>query len=154
MTEEHKRKIGLANKGKHLSPEALEKQRIAHLGKKWSEEARIRHLQSARRGEKNNKWKGDKVGIVGLHLWVRRKRGKPIECVYCGATEKLEWASISHHAKRDENDYISLCPKCHRNYDKPYKIMNEKQKRTLFKKGMIPWNKGKTYHFSKNTMTD
>ena len=51
------------------------------------------------------------------------EQGTPKECVYCGEVEKrLEWASISHKAKRDLNDYITLCVPCHRNYDKEARI--------------------------------
>jgi len=148
MTEAHKRKIGLANSKKRRTKEQNERNRLAHLGKKLYPNGRSTPWLI---GEKNPKWKGNSVGKVGLHYWVRRKLGKPTECVYCGAVEKLEWASISHHAKRDENDYIPLCIKCHRKYDKPYKIMTENWKKTLFKKGIVPWNKGKTYSLKRIT---
>ena len=65
-------------------------------------------------------WKGDEVGYAALHSWVTRNMGKPQECVYCGKTRiegVIDWASISHKAKRDLNDFISLCRSCHRNYD-------------------------------------
>ncbi len=32
------------------------------------------------------------------------------------------WASISHHAKRDLNDYIPLCVVCHKKYDKKVRV--------------------------------
>jgi hypothetical protein len=88
----------------------------AHIGRK------IYYVIKGRPfGEKNHKWKGDKVGYFSLHNWVKRKLGKPKECVYCGRDAldtRIHWASISHKAKRDINDYISLCPSCHWKYDR------------------------------------
>jgi hypothetical protein len=66
-------------------------------------------------------WLGDDIGYVPLHAWVRRKLGKAYECVYCGSSKdegkRIHWASISHEAKRDLNDYMSLCASCHKKYD-------------------------------------
>ena len=31
--------------------------------------------------------------------------------------KRYEWASISRESLRDKNDYIQLCPSCHRRYD-------------------------------------
>lgn len=60
----------------------------------------------------------ENINYQALHQWVRRELGKPQECVFCGeCIKKLEWASVSHNAKRDLNDYISLCISCHRKYD-------------------------------------
>ncbi len=70
--------------------------------------------------EKHHSWMGDKVGYYALHSWVTRHLGKPQECVYCGKDKSegtIDWASISRKAKRDLNDFISLCRSCHRNYD-------------------------------------
>jgi hypothetical protein len=71
--------------------------------------------------EKNASWKGEEVGYRGLHNWIQRALGKINECVYCGIEsweKRIEWASISHQAKRDLDDFIPLCITCHRNYDK------------------------------------
>ena len=69
-------------------------------------------------GADNPAWKGDDVGYVSLHKWVKRQYWEAKECVYCGARDRrIEWASISHKAKRDLDDYIPLCVPCHRRYD-------------------------------------
>jgi len=76
-------------------------------------------------GNKNRQWKGDKISYSPLHSWVRRWLGKAWECVYCGKNKletRIGWASISHRAKRDLNDYISLCTACHSEYDKKVRI--------------------------------
>jgi hypothetical protein len=64
-------------------------------------------------------WKGEKVSYVGLHQWVRRKKGAPKKCEFCRTTKakKFEWANIDHRYRRDIEDYIRLCTSCHRFYD-------------------------------------
>lgn len=63
-------------------------------------------------------WKGDNVSYNSLHFWVRRKLGKPQKCIRCGKSwGRLHWASISHEAKRDQNDYMPMCARCHKFYD-------------------------------------
>jgi hypothetical protein len=70
------------------------------------------------RNERHWAWKGEKATYGSLHSWVRRILGKIKECVYCGNEKRIEWASISHHASRNLEDYIPLCVPCHREYDK------------------------------------
>lgn len=103
MTEKMKRLMSEQSKGKHYSP-----------GNEFQKnDARIT-------GENNYGWKGDNAGYDAIHGWIRKRLGMPKECVYCGKTReegRIEWASISHKAKRDSDDYISLCARCHRIYD-------------------------------------
>lgn len=75
-------------------------------------------------GKKSSMWKGDKVGYGALHLWVSRWKGKPNMCEMCGTEKarKYEWANIDHKYRRVLEDYIRMCTKCHRNYDKKYEI--------------------------------
>ena len=76
-------------------------------------------LKGFMEGEKNATWKGDKVGYSGLHDWVYRTLGTPTRCLFCGETKKnLQWANKSHEYKRDREDWLSLCAKCHARYDK------------------------------------
>lgn len=73
-------------------------------------------------GEKHHAWKGDKVGYLALHDWVKRKLGKPTKCEDCGADglsgKKIQWANRSGLYKRDLEDWIRLCAKCHHKFDK------------------------------------
>lgn len=81
----------------------------------WDKDKKILQISN----EKHPLWKGDDVSYGGLHYWITRKLGKPAECMYCGEDQRrLHWASISHKAKRDVDDYISLCVKCHSAYDR------------------------------------
>lgn len=68
-------------------------------------------------GAGNHNWKGDNVGYYALHMWISRHLGKAKKCIFCGNEINVQWASISHKAKRDLNDYVSLCGKCHVAYD-------------------------------------
>lgn len=67
-------------------------------------------------------WKGDKVGYRTLHHWVVKWRGKPKTCEHCGksnlAGRKIQWANKSKKYLRDLSDWIRLCVKCHKAFDK------------------------------------
>jgi len=77
-------------------------------------------------GSKNPNWKGDNVGYIGIHSWLRKNFNKPIRCELCNKIPKnakdnrtkLEWANKSGKYLRDRTDWICLCTKCHCNYDK------------------------------------
>ena len=77
------------------------------------------------KGEKNPHWKGDKVKMSGLHMWVKQYKGKPTNCEGCGMANKLtsrgysyiQLANRSGKYKRDLDDWIYLCQWCHRLYD-------------------------------------
>lgn len=81
-------------------------------------------------GEKNRKWKGDSVGYRALHIWVNARKGKPKICELCGkkktTPKSIQWANKSGEYKRDLNDWISLCVKCHREYDKKFQSEQNK----------------------------
>lgn len=67
----------------------------------------------------NGNWKGDDVGYIALHSWIRRRLGIPDVCLLEDSTCKgrFEWANISHEYKRDLNDYVSLCKSHHTRFD-------------------------------------
>lgn len=63
-------------------------------------------------------WKGDNVGYVALHAWVRRKKGKAKKCEHCGSDKNVQWANKDHEYKRNLIDWLSLCGSCHSKYDR------------------------------------
>jgi len=73
---------------------------------------------------KHPAWKGDNVGYSALHSWVRRRKSKPDTCEHCGKSgfkgTQIHWASKSRKYKRDLNDWIRLCAKCHSIYDENF----------------------------------
>lgn len=120
---EWNKKISLSHKkigspwliGKRCSDETKEKISKSHIGKKksWSKFP-ILIL------ENNPWWKGEKVSYSALHAWVRRNKGKADNCINCNIKnlKRYHWANIDHKYRRNLEDYISLCPKCHGSYDK------------------------------------
>lgn len=72
-------------------------------------------------GENSYMWVGDKIGYRGIHHWIKKTLGSPMQCTRCGYTsenpKKIHWANISHEYKRIVEDWIRLCAKCHKAYD-------------------------------------
>jgi hypothetical protein len=83
-----------------------------------------RKISEARRGiatavgSVNGRWMGDKAGYHALHHWVIRTFGKASICEKCGSTKNVQWANKSFAYKRDKSDWLRLCYKCHREYDR------------------------------------
>ena len=77
-------------------------------------------LNGYKQGKKNLNWRGNKVSYPALHSWIRKYKGTPQKCEHCGRTDKkkYEWASINHSYTRNLDDWIRLCTKCHKEYDK------------------------------------
>jgi len=73
-------------------------------------------MGASKSGMNHKDWKGNEVGYATLHDWVRQNKPKPKPnaCEICGkVTTKLDAANISGEYKRDLNDFIYLCKKCH-----------------------------------------
>lgn len=73
-------------------------------------------------GNKHFAFKGNNVGYRSLHNWIRSKLGEPDTCEHCDdgglIGHKIHWANKSGKYKRDKKDWIRLCAKCHKAYDK------------------------------------
>ena len=94
------------------------------FGKHHSEKTKIKiGLKSLGRNNEENSplWKGDKVGYVALHDWVRIKLGRPTTCEHCGKSGltgvNIQWANKSGKYKRELSDWLRLCVSCHRKHD-------------------------------------
>lgn len=78
------------------------------------------NIRKAKLGN-NHAYKGDDVGYHGLHRWVIKHLGQPLECSHCrkagGTTRNYHWANISHAYKRQLSDWARLCVSCHKLYD-------------------------------------
>jgi hypothetical protein len=70
-------------------------------------------------GEKHYRWKGDDVSYDAIHDWVEKKKGKASFCSFNPehTAKNFNWANISGSYLRDIDDYASLCPICHNQYD-------------------------------------
>ena len=112
--------------GHKHSPEVIEKIRLKLKGKRISPNTEFKkghpkptQAFSFPEKEKHPSWKGDSVGYSGLHKRVYKERGKASRCEWCNSTGgKYHWANISKEYKINMNDFISLCVKCHGQFDK------------------------------------
>lgn len=127
-----------ANLGCKHSKEQKEMVRERMLGNKYAEGTVVtQEIRELRRkqmigntyalgknvAEKHHNWKGNQATSGSIHDWIRSRIGKATEhkCKHCGVKKGknyMEWASISRKAKRDVSDYMPLCVRCHRIYDK------------------------------------
>ena len=70
--------------------------------------------------EKNGCWKGDEASYVAKHIWIKQKLEKSFMCwnhLCENISKTYQWANISHKYKRDEDDWLMLCAKCHAIFD-------------------------------------
>jgi len=62
-----------------------------------------------------------KPSYRSIHMWVQLHKGKPDKCSKCnciGDKHRMHWVNISGKYKRELDDWIRLCSKCHGRYDK------------------------------------
>lgn len=97
---------------------------IGNKGKKISE-ATKQKIRDKVSKEKNHKWKGVAVGYRGVHLWIKNNYGQPTTCEHCQTGNlfgrKIHWANKSHTYKRDREDWLRLCTKCHGLFDRGHR---------------------------------
>lgn len=108
------------NVGLHIPVAEATKNKISAKLKEIPKSKETIEKMKSNTGDKKNSWKGDNVGYSGLHKWVTKHLGQPKYCAYCQTTiaKKYQWANISHAYKRDLDDWIRLCVKCHMAYDR------------------------------------
>lgn len=70
------------------------------------------------KGVRPHNFKTEGFGYDTLHDWVRRHKGKAEKCEWCGSTTNVQWANKSWEYKRDLDDWLELCYRCHRKYDR------------------------------------
>lgn len=74
------------------------------------------------KGHNVHNWKGNKVKYRALHSWVQRWKGKPDTCEHCGKSglkgKSIHWANKSKEYIRNLEDWVRLCGKCHKAFDK------------------------------------
>lgn len=106
--------------------------------KKINERTRQKHLiidsipkiKKDTSNENHWNWKGNAAKYSAIHRWVKKYKGRPIKCTRCKKQNEIKghstihYANIDHKYKRNLNDYISLCARCHKEHD--YLIHNQK----------------------------
>ena len=68
--------------------------------------------------ERNTNWKGNDVGYVSLHTWIKYRILQPSQCQHCGIPKKkLDLANRTGIYNRDLINWFWICRSCHRRYD-------------------------------------
>ena len=88
---------------------------------------RLKEGQILRSGVNHERWKGEDAGYHSKHDYITRHKGKPEICSVCSSKENIQWANIDHKYSRNLDDYIGMCPLCHRKYDEENKLRIVKQ---------------------------
>jgi len=107
MTEEHKTKISLANKGRKLSKETKIKMSIAHKGKKFSEEHKrkigeyklknpVRYWLGKKRLDISNNMKNRIISLETRTKMSNSKKGKKYHLGYKASSETIKKLRESH----------------------------------------------------------
>lgn len=95
----------------------------SHLGQvAWNKDIKIPELS----GDNHFAWKGEDVKYRGLHSWIERTLGKPNKCSACGKIgygRQMHWANKGHVYKRNLTDWVRLCVKCHKAFDRNESVL-------------------------------
>ena len=86
-------------------------------GLPWVSDAHKKKIGELNKGERNGMWKGDGVGLISLHEWIRNHKPKPDVCESCENKRPFDLANISGEYKRDINDFKWMCRSCHMKMD-------------------------------------
>lgn len=106
--------------------------KLCMLKKGWGKFCSLRCARNGgkKTGENHHKWKGNDVGIDGIHQWLKKYYGKANRCesINCLKLSKIfQWALLKgKEYERKRENFWQLCIKCHLLYDslshtKPYK---------------------------------
>lgn len=82
-----------------------------HKGRKHAKEHVWKRTQAIK-GEGNASWKGNKVGLSGLHEWVRARLPKPELCEVCKRVPPRDLANQGTY-DRNLSNWRWLCRRCH-----------------------------------------
>jgi hypothetical protein len=70
-------------------------------------------------GPQARRWLGDNASYYAKHMWIVKHFGNANNCDCCHTknASRYEWANKYHGESRNIEDYIQLCPSCHRIFD-------------------------------------
>lgn len=69
------------------------------------------------KGKTIKKFKECSGEYSSLHKWIRRNWKIPKKCSKCNSIKNIEWSNKSGKYLRLKSDWITLCKKCHHEYD-------------------------------------
>ena len=118
------RRTAIKGFGKYCSRKCSDKGRTGKPNKKRG------GFYPQHRGINNGMWKGDDASYVTFHTWLYREKGRASnhKCSFKSkdCLGRIEWANISREYKRDLDDWMPLCTKHHRQFDKGFNSIIEK----------------------------
>lgn len=81
----------------------------------WNKSRRMPEIS----GENHYLYKGEAAGYSAKHAWMKKMFGKANKCAFdiSHKSTRYHWANISKSYSRDRDDWASLCPQCHGQYD-------------------------------------
>ena len=110
---------------RNKNPEHIAKVKRALKGHGFTAETllKISTRNKNKTNEKNSNWKGNKVGVIGIHQWLRRNFIKKRICEFCGFSSnnplRIDWALIKGKKyERKRENFMELCRSCHTKYDR------------------------------------
>ena len=110
----------------HKYASQIKQRTCSHSCKMMGNKRRVGHkpANAFKKGEtagKNNVNYKEVVKYGTVHDWMRYNFGTPKECEHCDFvsdnTYQFNWANISGEYKREREDWLRLCRKCHHKYD-------------------------------------
>lgn len=116
--------------GKHFMAVATEVKRRGGGAKVCSRECYYKYQPKML----EEKFSGMKMTYGSVHIWVKRKLGKPMKCSSCGTDDKntlYDWSNISGEYRRDLSDWQRLCRKCHIDFDVKHNNKSDKFRSSL-----------------------
>jgi len=97
-------------------------------GKQHTEKSK-KKMQLTSLGKKNGMWKGNDVGYIALHEWVKNHLPKPNLCQECDKVPPYDLANKGIYDRNLDN-WEWLCRKCHMDKDgRLEKLKESNQKR-------------------------
>jgi|SRR5882672_11004893 len=116
---------------RNKNPEFIKKVSARLMGHGFSEETleKMRNNHADFNGNNNPNWRGDRIGIIGIHIWLRKHFKKKMICEFCGFktnnTLRIDWAKIKgKDYERNRDNFMELCRSCHAKYDGKGKHLN------------------------------
>lgn len=99
----------------HTIPDWTDRKHTADTRKKMMED----------RGGDIDRTKGNyRIGYVNVHKWLRKRRQATGVCEHCDEVTNTHMANKTGKYLYDIDDWLELCPKCHRKYDDANNLKN------------------------------
>jgi hypothetical protein len=108
--------------------ETITRKKGWHHSKEWKQ-----RMSERMSGKNNPAWKGDAVGRVALHEFVGNRKPKPNMCESCHETTPRDLHNTPGTYKRNLEDWVWLCRRCHMIEDERLEEMVKRNKDGLGK---------------------